>query len=76
MTIHPLLFSANSTLYLNQTIWMDIIETPYEEQYHPFTFDDLLPNTKYDVFAVISNECGWSRKAEFINHSIASFVVY
>ena len=53
----------------NANAWIDMLVTPYEESYHPYTFGLMRPNTKYDIKAAIFNGCRWSPWSKIINHT-------
>eukprot|EP01083_Nonionella_stella_P262872 893452_1 len=53
----------------NTTAWVDMLRTPYEQAYHPYTWACLKPNTRYDFKAAISTQHGWSKWSSIISHT-------
>ena len=45
----------------NTTQWVDMLDTPYNEEYHPYTWTCLAPDTSYEFKAAISTKNGWSK---------------
>ena len=60
------------------TQWVNMLSTPYTEQYHPWTWNCLVQDTVYEFKAQTSTQNGWSKWSAIVtqqSYIIISLVI-
>ena len=58
----------------NTTNWVDMLSTPYTQEYHPYTWAILVQDTSYEFKAAISTQNGWSKWSSVVTQK--SYIIY